>query len=85
MSVHEIEAYLNENYYTYKKTEMMMEFGQPFRTIEDIHRFLDCMGLGGSSAEDRIIRTDRFDFPYYLPKQMHVVLFIAAMGNVTER
>jgi SAM-dependent methyltransferase len=98
---HDIEAYLNANNYAFKKNVLEMQFGQPFRTIEDIHVFLDkygggdrdlsCIDLGGVDAfdddaikrmtdvEERIVKTDRFDYPYYLPKSISVALFIVVM------
>jgi SAM-dependent methyltransferase len=97
----DIEAYLDTNHYAYKKTVLEMQFGQPFKTIEDIHIFLDkygsgdrdlsCIDLGRmdaldddaikrmTDAEERIVKTDRFDYPYYLPKSISVALFIVVM------
>jgi SAM-dependent methyltransferase len=104
-SVGDIEAYLGANHYAYKKNVLEMQFGQPFKTIEDIHAFLDQYGDGGrelscidlsredaldddaikrmTDAEERIVKTDRFDYPYYLPKTISVALFIVVMrtGN----
>jgi SAM-dependent methyltransferase len=97
----ETEAYLEEKGYRYKKNTMEMQLGKPFRTIEEIHRFLgeygqslcprdaDCISLGVgcegideiearvAGAEERIIKTNRFDFPYYLPKSINVAIYIA--------
>jgi predicted RNA methylase len=105
LSCEALEDYLGKKGYAYKKSVMEMQFGQPFKTIEEIHRFLEdsvggcgndvCTGLGAERAKDdavrrmadveeRIIRTNRFDFPYYLPKSMSVALFIIAMGATTE-
>ncbi|MDR1816369.1 MAG: class I SAM-dependent methyltransferase [Clostridiales Family XIII bacterium] len=86
LSAEEIEAHLAEAHYAFKKTGMEMQFGQPFKKIEDIHRFL--AGTFGSEgeeaerraadAEERIVKTNRFDYPYYLPKNVSVTLFVVA-------
>ncbi|MDR1796927.1 MAG: class I SAM-dependent methyltransferase [Clostridiales Family XIII bacterium] len=83
----ELEAFLNERGYAYKKSAMEMQFGQPFKRIEDIHLFLaEVEGTAGedaerraADAEERIVKTNRFDFPYYLPRSVGVTLFIVAM------
>jgi len=87
-SAEEMEAYLAANRYKYKKSVMEMQFGQPFKTIGDIHTFLSGFGDGSedseryiAGAEERIIKTNRFDFPYYLPKSISVVLFIILVGR----
>jgi SAM-dependent methyltransferase len=95
----ETESYLLEKGYAFKKNVMEMQFGQPFKTIEDIHTFLKeyggsfgrdiaCIDLGAddamddaaikrvTDAEERIIKTNRFDYPYYLPKSISAALFI---------
>ena len=81
-----MEDYLKENNYLYKKTVMEMQFGQPFKSIEDIHTFLSAYGIEGddrraTDAEERIIKTNRFDYPYYLPKSISVALFIISTGK----
>jgi len=82
-SAADMEAFLKEKEIVYKKSEIEMQFGQPFKTIRDIQQFL--AGYGGmddeaakriADAEERIIKTKRFDYPYYLPKSISVALFI---------
>jgi predicted RNA methylase len=106
----ELERFLHENDYRFRKSIVDLQFGQPFRTIEEIHDFLggynydmedvdiadfnDALsprnqfgthGEGLAAAEDgfdierlvvsteeRIIKTDRYDYPYYLPRNMCV-------------
>ena len=92
-SVPDMEAYLAQNNLAFRKNVMEMQFGQPFRDIEDIHRFLrayrvrlELQGTGNdyddsverqlADAEERIIQTKRYDYPYYLPKSTSVALFI---------
>ena len=82
----DMEEFLVENNYIYKKTVMEMQFGQPFKRIEDIHAFLSACGIDGDDrraidAEERIIKTNRFDYPYYLPKSINVALFIISVGK----
>ena len=89
----DMENYLKQKNLTYKKNTIEMQFGQPFRFIEDIHRFLmeyrvqvelnssdndinNNMEKRFSDIEDRIVQTNRFDFPYYLPKSISVAFFI---------
>ena len=92
-SADELGNYLEQKGLAFKKSVMEMQFGQPFRDIGDIHKFLmKCrvdLETGGTSdvqhdnieklltdAEERIIQTKRFDYPYYLPKSVSVALFI---------
>jgi len=108
-SVAELEAFLKEKGFTFRKTVMEMQFGQPFKTIDEIHAFLlkyggkinreiECIDLGADGdmdderikriahAEERIIKTNRFDYPYYLPKSVSVAMFIilGREGEVRE-
>jgi len=100
----EMEAFLRAHNFTYKKTVMEMQFGQPYKSIEDIQSFLAEYGSLGdrrlefvdigdedvtddevikrvTSVEERIIKTDRFDYPFYLPKSVSVALFIILIGK----
>jgi hypothetical protein len=87
----EVEAYLERIGCRYRKNIVELPFGQPFKSIEDIHRFLDYYSLEEEpvdpdlstdpeklilSVEDRIIKTDRYDYPYYLPKNISVGIFV---------
>ena len=92
LGVNEIEAYLEENHYAYKKSVHEMQFGQPFKSIEDIHGFLeekyaeegqdkDEAVKRIAAAEERIVKSGRFDYPYYLPKSISVALFIIVMNE----
>jgi hypothetical protein len=105
MAVKEMEDYLVSNGYGYRKNILDVQFGQPFRTIDEIHEFIDYKasegraaeglaagaeggadgGLGAGSfdvdrlaysVEERIIKTKRYDYPYYLPHYLHAVVFI---------
>jgi hypothetical protein len=119
MTVQQMEDYLTSKGYGYRKSMIDLQFGQPFRTIKEIHEFLgdnvdsgceadiiegigddipdgeeafDAPDVAGGadrngggvfdidnlvySAEDRIIKTKRYDYPYYLPRNLHTALFI---------
>ena len=92
-SAAEMESFLKQNNFAFKKSVIEMQFGQPFKGIDDIHGFLvdyeKQLELQESDSdtknrierrvadiEERIIKTNRFDYPYYLPKSINVVLFI---------
>ena len=84
----ELEAFLGARGIVYKKSVMEMQFGQPFKSIEDIHRFLAEYGGDDekrmTDTEERIVRTNRFDYPYYLPKSISVATFIILAGQVPQ-
>jgi len=92
-SMADMEEYLQIENLIYKKNVIEMQFGQPFREISDIQRFLmeyrvrlETQGAGNNlqdsierrfaDIEERIIQTNRLDYPYYLPKSVSVALFI---------
>ncbi|MDR1028258.1 MAG: class I SAM-dependent methyltransferase [Clostridiales Family XIII bacterium] len=86
----DMESYLKREGYRYRKNVAELQFGQPFKTIEDIHLFLNQFpGFAGPvldedfdpekhmlSTEERIIKTNRYDYPYYLPKSFNVAIFV---------
>ena len=80
-----LEAYLGERGFAFKKSVMEMQFGQPFKSLADIHRLLASYdgGDGKRSAgiEERIEKTNRFDYPYYLPKSISVAMFVILAGQ----
>jgi SAM-dependent methyltransferase len=92
-----LEAYLTQRNFTFKKVVAELPFGLPFKTIEDIHRFLHSFAAPENAApylrasvsdrdaeqymlseEERIVKTNRYDFPYYLPKSLNIAAFIVA-------
>jgi len=92
-SVADMEVYLEDRGLINKKNVMEMQFGQPFRGLSDIHRFLmeyrvrletsetgndlkDDIERRFADIEERIVQTNRLDYPYYLPKSVSVALFI---------
>jgi hypothetical protein len=112
MTVQEMEEYLAAEGYGYRKSMVDLQFGQPFRTIEEIHTFLGeapgesreaevikSIGEGEEneeersdsgvfdidnlaySAEERIIKTKRYDYPYSLPRNLHTAVFIVVTSR----
>jgi hypothetical protein len=109
MTVKEMEGHLVAKGYGYRKNIVDLQFGQPFRTIEDIHEFIreksgrghgaasvnegedDATGDPGAadtdierltySVEERIIKTKRYDYPYYLPRNLRAAIFIVGIGG----
>jgi hypothetical protein len=111
-SAEKIEEYLKNGNYGYRRSDVELQFGQPFRTLTEIHEFLesyemdpdgvalldgaagyapdDNLDAGDNgydaerlmySIEDRIIKTRRYDFPYYLPRNLRIAIFIVATGR----
>jgi SAM-dependent methyltransferase len=73
----ELEDLIKSLDYNYKKEQAILQFGQPFKSIEDIHIYLeDYPELLRLSIEDRITHTGRHDFPYYLPNNFSVGIFV---------
>ncbi|MDR3072214.1 MAG: class I SAM-dependent methyltransferase [Clostridiales Family XIII bacterium] len=77
----------------YQKETVELPFGQPFRSVEEIHDYLGYYSKRISdynsagilkedaekilrSTEDRIIKTNRYDYPYYLPRSLSAGIFI---------
>jgi hypothetical protein len=77
-SADKLEAYLTRSGYGFRKSIVDLQFGQPFRAIDDIHEFLRSYEAERLiySVEERIIKTKRYDFPYYLPRNLRVAIFI---------
>jgi hypothetical protein len=113
MTDKEMADYLTTKGYGYRKSIMELHFGQPFRTLDEIHEFIDYKTNklretgsgrvnareGGSarlyetetdsdfdadlfaySVEERIIKTKRYDYPYYLPHNLRIAIFIIVTG-----
>ena len=84
LSAAELEAFLEGKGFAFKKNVMEMQFGQPFKSLDDIHRLLamyDGDGKRSVGIEERIEKTNRFDYPYYLPKSISVAMFIILAGQ----
>ena len=101
-SAPELEEFFTKQGYNYKKNIIEMQFGYPFKNMQDIQAFLqklrvdesniskngDSTGIASNidvnsdfdklvaSLEERIIRTNRYDYPYYLPKNVSIGIFV---------
>ncbi|MDR0519755.1 MAG: hypothetical protein LBG82_06865 [Clostridiales Family XIII bacterium] len=86
-SASQVEGYLRGAGYGFRKSVVDLQFGQPFRTIDDIHEFLRSYEAERLiySVEERIIKTKRYDYPYYLPRNMRVAVFIVATDVMASR
>lgn len=88
----ELEKFFIEKGYNFKKNIVEMQFGYPFKNLQAIQQFLDQLLTGDNykskefisdeneklvaSAEERIIKTNRYDYPYYLPKNVSIGIFV---------
>jgi SAM-dependent methyltransferase len=91
----ELDEWLKTSGYYYNKEEVTLQFGQPFKSIDDVHLYIKNYVARAKSSgfyddnssvldserlmlsiEDSITKTDRLDFPYYLPYNFHVKIFI---------
>jgi SAM-dependent methyltransferase len=73
----ELEDLIKSLGYNYRKEQAILQFGQPFKSIEDIHLYLeDYPERLRMSIEDRITHTGRHDFPYYLPNNFSASIFV---------
>ena len=61
------------------KETFALEFGQPFRNLEEAHRFFQLYSkdqnkdvLTQSFISSRLTETGRKDFPFYMPHQKHI-------------
>ena len=90
LSYEEVEKFLNKEGYAFKRSTMDLQIGIPFKNIEEIHTFLERFDCDDSekaermaaSAEEKIVKTNRFDYPYYLPNSLNIVQFIIVKGFV---
>ena len=67
--------------------ELRLEFGQPFRRLEDAGRFFALYRRGGKRFTPGEIRaqlqeTGRTDFPWYLPSENHLGLICIQTGEI---
>jgi len=86
-SADKLDAYLTRKGYGFRKSIVDFQFGQPFREIDDIHEFLRSYEAERLiySVEERIIKTKRYDFPYYLPRNLRVAVFIIDTSQQIDR
>ena len=60
----------------FESKEFTLEFGQPFRNLEDAAAFYKLYSKSGNISEEgllaRLEKTNRQDFPFYLPKKSNL-------------
>lgn len=63
----------------FQKETFTLEFGQPFRTLEDAHRFFQIYSkdenkdvLTDAFVRSQLTDTGREDFPFYMPHPKHI-------------
>lgn len=63
---------------SFQSQEFALEFGQPFRSLQDAAHFYDLYSqngvISGKDLKARLQSTARQDFPYYLPKESNLGL-----------
>lgn len=73
----------------FAQRELKLEFGQPFRQLEDAERFFAIYKRGETcfSPEEiraRLRETGRADFPWYLPSENHLGLICVHTGEIPD-
>jgi len=75
----ETERHLTEQGYSFGKIVTELEFGQPFRGAHDAEEYLAELARQDEKkaleARERIVRAERPDYMYYLPKSVEVSFF----------
>ena len=60
----------------FEAKEFTLEFGQPFRNLEDAAAFYSLYSKKGNLSDEELLarleKTDRQDFPFYLPKKSNL-------------
>lgn len=76
-------ARLDELGIKYTYLEHSIEYGQPFRSFEDALAFMETYKAPGMTQEEietnlhsRLVETGEEDFPYYMPNQKNMAIFI---------
>jgi SAM-dependent methyltransferase len=81
----EYEQYIKNSGYEYQIILKEMEFGQPFRDIDEARTYFKAYSSEGSGEKQEplinknirsLTKTDNLHFPYYLPKQNEVGIII---------
>ena len=84
-----MQALLNERKIPFDSKAVSLEFGQPFRCLEDIRLFYECYSrdedpsvLTDAFLHSRVVETGRADFPYYMPHTRQIGLICFQTGDV---
>ena len=73
------ERYLRTRGIPFLREELTLDMGQPFRSKEDAVRFFEAYGSEAvtfSDVEARLVKTGDTAFPYYLPQEKPLGIFI---------
>lgn len=72
----------------YESQLLTVEFGQPFRSLQDAVAFFRLYNPGQAvtekAVETRLVQTGRRDFPLYLPKQKRLGIFAFQSGDIPQ-
>lgn len=83
--------YLDENGINYTKLPYEIEFGQPFRTIDDaikffnLYRSTESNEITKNQIENKLISIDNDEYKYYYPHKKKIVIINIDMGEINER
>ena len=75
----ETEQYLRTRGIPFAHETLLLDMGQPFRSKEDAVRFFEAYGneaVTFSDLESRLVKTGNAAFPYYLPQEKPLGIFI---------
>lgn len=79
------ERYLRTRDIPFSREELTLDIGQPFRSQDDAVRFFEAYGneaVTFSDVEARLVKTDNAAFPYYLPQEKPLGIFIFDVKDV---
>lgn len=79
----ETEQYLRDRSIPFAHETLLLDMGQPLRSKDDAVRFFSAYGQAGESSvisfeniESRLQKTDEPAFPYYLPQEKPLGIFV---------
>ncbi len=78
-TVADIEKALQEAAYPYERLEASLEFGQPFRSLEDAGTYFMLYEREGEGLDHRLgqlVKSSHSLYPYYLPKRKDLVILL---------
>lgn len=83
--VSELESYFIEMNYKYTKQNVVIDFGQPLKSMDDAIEFLNSYALQRNEREKkerldvmlaRVVETGDSRFPFFLPKERHISILV---------
>ena len=84
-----MQALLTERQIPFESRTASLEFGQPFRSFEDIRAFYNCYSrdedpsvLTDDFLRGKVIETGRKDFPLYMPHQRQIGMICFQSGDI---